>query len=81
VAFDEFEGEDFNEELRDDFNVIDQELTRALARTQAPPRLLFSVMNRVRMPAPTRVPEFLDAIGWIGALSFVASFAIFVIMK
>jgi hypothetical protein len=38
-------------------------------------------MNRARMPAPSRVPEFLDAIGWIGALTFATAFACFVILK
>jgi len=65
----------------DEFDDIDEELTRALAGTRAPASLAWSVMNRVRMPAPTRVPEVLDAIGWIGALSFAAFFAMFVILK
>jgi hypothetical protein len=38
-------------------------------------------MNRVRFPAPTRLPEFLDAIGWMGVLCFAAGFASFVILK
>jgi len=37
-------------------------------------------MNRVRKPAPTRLPEFLDAIGWVGILSFAAG-AVFTILK
>jgi hypothetical protein len=65
----------------DEFDYIDEELTRAFAATSAPASLAPSVMNRVRMPAPTRLPEFLDAIGWIGALSFAAFFALFVILK
>ena len=65
----------------DEFDYIDEELTRAFAATSAPASLAPSVMNRVRLPAPTRLPEFLDAIGWIGALSFAAFFALFVILK
>jgi len=65
----------------DEFDEIDKEMTRAFAGTSAPASFASSVMNRVRMPAPTRLPEVLDAIGWIGALSFVASFALFVILK
>lgn len=65
----------------DEFDEIDQELERAFAGTSAPARLAPSVMNRVRIPAPSRVPEFLDAIGWIGALTFVTAFACFVILK
>jgi hypothetical protein len=71
VAFDEFD-----ETLRD----VDDRLTRAFAGTSAPASLAASVMNRVRMPAPTRLPEFLDAIGWVGILSFAAG-AVFVILK
>jgi hypothetical protein len=69
VAFDEFEQQ------------IDMELERAFAGTSAPAGLASSVMNRVRIPAPSRVPEFLDTIGWIGALSFATAFACFVILK
>jgi hypothetical protein len=65
----------------DEFKEIDDELTRAFAGTSAPARLATSVRNRVRTPAPTRLPEFLDAIGVIGALSFAASFVLFVILK
>jgi hypothetical protein len=71
VAFDEFD-----ETLRD----VDDRLTRAFAGTSAPANLAATVMNRVRMPAPTRLPEFLDAIGWVGILSFAAG-AVFVILK
>jgi hypothetical protein len=65
----------------DEFDEIDEELTRAFAGTSAPPRLASSVMNRVRVPAPTRLPELLDAIGWIGVLTFAASLTLFVILK
>lgn len=65
----------------DEFEEIDRELTRALAGTSAPATLACSVMNRVRMPAPTRLPEFLDAIGWVSVLSFAAGLAFFVIFK
>jgi hypothetical protein len=64
----------------DEFNQIDEELTRAFAGTRAPASLASSVMNRVRKPAPTRLPEFLDAIGWVGILSFAAG-AVFAILK
>lgn len=59
---------------------IDEELSQAFAGTSAPVSLAASVMNRVRMPPPTRLPEFLDAIGWIGILSFAAG-AVFAILK
>jgi hypothetical protein len=72
VAFDEFDHIDFGH--------IDEELTRAFAGTSAPTSLASSVMNRVRMPAPTRLPELLDAIGWAGILSFAAG-AVFIILK
>lgn len=65
----------------DEFDHIDEELARAFAGTSAPARLASSVRNRIRMPAPTRLPEFLDAIGVIGVLSFAAGFAFFVILK
>lgn len=65
----------------DEFEEIDQELEKAFAETSAPARLASSVMNRVRMPAPSRVPEILDAIGWFGALGFATAFAFFVILK
>jgi hypothetical protein len=64
----------------DEFNLIDEELTRVFAGTRAPASLASSVMNRVRTPAPTRLPEFLDAIGWVGILSFAAG-AVFAILK
>jgi hypothetical protein len=64
----------------DEFDQIDEELTRAFGGTHAPARLASSVMNRIRKPAPTRLPEFLDAIGWVGILSFAAG-AVFVILK
>jgi hypothetical protein len=65
----------------DEFEQIDRELMRAFAGTSAPPRLASSVMNRVRTPAPSRLPEVLDAIGWMGFLSFAASLVFFVIAK
>jgi hypothetical protein len=64
----------------DEFNQIDEELTRAFAGTHAPASLASSVMNRVRTPPPSRLPELLDAIGWVGILSFAAG-AVFVILK
>lgn len=73
MAFDEFD----DEALRD----VDEQLARAFAGTSAPARLASSVMNRVRMPAPTRLPEVLDAIGWMGILSLAACLAFFVILK
>ena len=65
----------------DEFDEIDQALRQALAGTSAPMRLAPSIRNRVRMPAPTRLPELLDAIGAIGVLTFAAGFAFFVIFK
>lgn len=65
----------------DERDYVDEELTRAFAGTRAPARLASAVMNRVRVPAPTRLPELLDAIGWIGVLTFAASFTVFVIVK
>jgi hypothetical protein len=77
VAFDEFNEIDFNE--------IDEELTRAFAGISAPPRLASSVrnqvMNHVRTPPPTRLPEVLDGIAWMGILSLAACVAFFVILK
>jgi hypothetical protein len=73
VAFDEFDEEDLGR--------VDEELTRAFVGISAPARLASSVMNQVRLPAPTRVPEILDAIGWMGMLSLAASLAFFVILK
>lgn len=72
MAFDEFDHID---------GCPDDELTRAFAGISAPARLAASVMNRVRMPAPTRMPEILDAIGWMGILSVAACLAFFVILK
>ncbi len=66
--------------MSDEFDILDDELTRTFAGTSAPASLAPSVMNRVRMPAPTRLPELLDAIGWAGILSFAAG-AVFVILK
>lgn len=73
MALDEFDDEDLGH--------IDEELTRAFAGISAPPSLASSVMNRVRMPAPTRLPEILDAIGWMGIVSLAACLAFFVILK
>ena len=66
--------------MSDEIDSMDEELTRAFAETKAPPSLAASVRNRIRLPAPTRLPEFLDAIGWIGILSFSAG-AVFAILK
>jgi hypothetical protein len=65
----------------DEFDPIDEELARAFAGTSAPATLAGRVRNRVRTPPPTRLPEFLDAIGVIGVLSFALGFAFFVILK
>jgi hypothetical protein len=64
----------------DEFDTLDEELTRAFAGTSAPASLRSSVMNRVRTPPPSRLPELLDAIGWVGILSFAAG-AVFAILK
>lgn len=72
MAFDEFDEIDGS---------IDEQLVRAFTGTSAPARLAPSVMRRVRMPAPTRLPEILDGIACIGVLSFAACFAFFVILK
>jgi hypothetical protein len=60
---------------------IDRELARAYSGITAPARLSAAVLNRVRMPAPTRLPEILDAIAWMGVLSMAACVAFFVILK
>jgi hypothetical protein len=73
VAFDKFDEIDLDE--------IDEELTRAFAGISAPPRLASSVMNQVRTPPPTRLPEVLDGIAWMGILSLAACVAFFVILK
>lgn len=73
MAFDEFDSEAFQH--------LDEELARAFAGASAPLRLRAAVMNRVRMPAPTRLPEFLDAVAIMSVLSFSAGFALFVILK
>jgi hypothetical protein len=54
---------------------------RTFAGISAPARLASSVMRRVRTPAPTRLPEVLDAIGWAGILSVAAGVTFFVILK
>lgn len=69
MTFDEFDDE------------TDRELSRAFGGVKAPATLARSVMNRIRMPEPSRVPEVLDAIGWMGILSFAAAFSLFVILK
>ncbi len=60
---------------------LDEQLTRAFAGTHAPARLASGIMNRVRTPAPTRLPEILDAIASIGLVAFAASVLFFVILK
>jgi len=60
---------------------LDERLTRAFGGICAPASLASAVMNRVRMPAPTRLPEVLDAIAWMGVLSLAACVAFFVILK
>jgi hypothetical protein len=60
---------------------LDEELTRAFAGTRAPAHLAFSILRRVRTPAPPRLPEVLDAIGWMGILSLAACVTFFVILK
>jgi hypothetical protein len=60
---------------------LDRQLTYTFAGTTAPARLASAVMNRVRMPAPTRLPEVLDAIASMGILAFAASVVFFVILK
>ena len=60
---------------------LDEELMRTFAGISAPARLASSVMRRVRTPAPTRLPEVLDAIGWAGILSVAAGVTFFVILK
>ena len=70
MEFDEFDDQD-----------LDLRLTQAFAGTRAPARLASAVMNRVRMPAPTRLPEFLDAIASMGVLAFAAGVVFFVIFK
>jgi hypothetical protein len=73
VPFDEFDEIDGSE--------IDNDLTRAFAGVSAPVRLASSVMRHVRTPAPTRLPEILDGIAWMGLLSLAACAAFFVIFK
>jgi hypothetical protein len=73
VAFDEYNEIGFDE--------LDEELTRAFAGISAPPRLASSVLNHVRTPRPTRLPELLDGIAWMGILSLAACVAFFVILK
>jgi predicted RNA methylase len=65
----------------DELSEIDERLTRAFAGISAPASLASAVMNRVRMPAPTRLPEVLDAIAWMGVLSLAACVVFFVILK
>lgn len=60
---------------------VDEQLVRAFAGVSAPPRLAARVMHRVRMPAPTRLPELLDAIASMGILAFAASVVFFVVLK
>lgn len=65
----------------DEFDTLDEELARVFSGISAPATLSSSVMNRVRIPAPTRLPDFLDAIGWAGILALAASVTFFVILK
>jgi predicted RNA methylase len=60
---------------------IDRELQRAFSGIRAPRSLAASVMRSVTTPAPTRMPEVLDAIAWMGVLSMAASIAFFFIPK
>lgn len=69
MTFDEFDGE------------IDEELARAFGGTKAPVTLARSVMNRIRMPEPTCLPEVLDGIGWMGILSLAAGIVFLAILK
>jgi len=73
VAFEEFDDEIDGS--------IDKDLAQTFSGISAPASLASSVMHRVRMPAPTRLPEVLDAIGWMGILSLAACVAFFVILK
>jgi hypothetical protein len=72
VAFEEFDDMDEH---------VDRELARAYTGITAPARLSAAVLNRIRVPAPSRVPEILDAIAWAGVLSMAACVAFFVILK
>ena len=65
----------------DEFDDIDRQLEGEFAATRAPANFASTVMRRVRVPAPSRLPELLDAIGWAGVLSMAASIAAFVIFK
>ncbi len=60
---------------------LDEELARAFSGITAPARLSASVLNRIQTPPPTRLPEILDAIGWIGVLSAAACVVFFAILK
>ena len=64
-----------------DEQYVDQELMHAFAGVRAPVGFASSVMKRVRIPPPTRLPEVLDAIACMGVLSFAAGVAFFVIVK
>ena len=65
----------------DEFEELDEQMERAFAGISAPPRLASAVMRRVRTPAPTRLPELLDGIAWVGMLAMTACVAFFVIIK
>lgn len=65
----------------DEFEELDERLERAFAGISAPSRMAAAVMRRVRTPAPTRLPEFLDGLGWAGILAFTWCVAFFVIIK
>jgi predicted RNA methylase len=62
--------------MHDEFE-LDHELQRAFSGIRAPRSLAASVMRSVSAPAPTRMPEVLDAIAWFGVLSMAACIAFF----
>ena len=53
----------FEEPETESLRHLDAELARAFGGTRAPSRLRAAVMTRIYMPPPTRLPDFLDAIG------------------
>lgn len=70
------------DEQDSDFDLgVDRELARAFGGVKAPAGLAASVMRHVRMPEPTKLPELLDVIGWMGILSLTASVVFFAILK
>jgi len=60
---------------------LDRELARAFSGIRAPRTLAASIMRRVSTPAPSRMPEVLDAIAWMGVLTMAASIAFFFLPK